>query len=585
MPQWIYSRPPEKCQENELRFAGFLNDRLGDDWFVRWGYWYHDNDGTLREGDFLVLGPFGGLAVFEVKSSVGFLALTGQWGTDDGDSPVTQLMAQFSGVLNHLKQIARGRHCPWVAKALVFPALEVATNISAHRGIPRELIVAANDLLDFGAAWRRLFKKCQTLTADERDVFLEAYGEDIQPSAVRAFVTETDKLFLRQSTANYRILDMLSGNRQLVVEGGVGSGKSWHAIEQARRFAENTGGSSGRVVLMVAYNIALCERLRTTVSRLRLTRGHITVRSAESLAAAILEACGLPHEVPTNPDEIQRYFNEVLPGLALDALSMERETLETALHRYDALVVDEVQDHDTSLPCASGESDEGGLWGIYAALLKDGWQSPIAVFGDPGQRPPFRRPGGFNLSTLRSKLSQHAHLRLRQAVRYTLPVYQFLKQLDGDGTRELVAGLQTDGQLPGGSAVILKEAPADQIPQAVEQILTSWETSGLCVPSKVLILYDRSTMDRTALGGIESLCGHHLAPFLDLVDEPNHRNIGHTSIHKAKGLDALAVILVGLRPFDQLTTPYDRFTYFMGASRARQLLACVHVTLPPDGSG
>ena len=45
---------------------------------------------------------------------------------------------------------------------------------------------------------------------------------------------------------------------------------------------------------------------------------------------------------------------------------------------------------------------------------------------------------------------------------------------------------------------------------------------------------------------------------------------------QAKSLDALAVILVGLPSFDQLTRPYDRFTYFMGASRAWQLLACVH---------
>jgi hypothetical protein len=52
--------------------------------------------------------------------------------------------------------------------------------------------------------------------------------------------------------------------------------------------------------------------------------------------------------------------------------------------------------------------------------------------------------------------------------------------------------------------------------------------------------------------------------------------IGHTFIRKTKCIDALAVILIGLPSFDQLTRPYDRFTYFMGASRARQLLACVH---------
>jgi len=39
-------------------------------------------------------------------------------------------------------------------------------------------------------------------------------------------VSEADKFILRQATANYKLLDMLVGNRQLVVEGGVGTGKS-----------------------------------------------------------------------------------------------------------------------------------------------------------------------------------------------------------------------------------------------------------------------------------------------------------------------------------------------------------------------
>jgi hypothetical protein len=93
----------------------------------------------------------------------------------------------------------------------------------------------------------------------------------------------------------------------------------------------------------------------------------------------------------------------------------------------------------------------------------------------------------------------------------------------------------------------------------------------------VLILHDRSQISNTPLAGLEHLLDHPLRPYLETLDQPFGNAIGHTSIHKAKGLDALAVILVGLPSFDQLTRPYDRFTYFMGASRARQLLACVHV--------
>lgn len=53
--------------------------------------------------------------------------------------------------------------------------------------------------------------------------------------------------------------------------------------------------------------------------------------------------------------------------------------------------------------------------------------------------------------------------------------------------------------------------------------------------------------------------------------------IRHTSIHKAKGLDSKAVILIGMPPQLKLVTAYDHFSWFMAASRARQLLAVVEI--------
>lgn len=574
MPRWIYNRPPDQCDATELRLAKLLNERLPDEWIVRWGFWYADNQGTLREGDFLVLGPVGGVAVFEVKSSVHRVPASGSW--DAGDNPLFQLMAEHCGVLRRLREVAANRNLPLVAKALVLPASEIATGISEYAGLPREVIVAANELRDFDAVWRRLFANARPVTPEQRAVFMAAYGEDLEPKTMKAFISETDRLMLRQTTANYAVLDMLAGNRQLVVEGGVGTGKSWYAIEQAKRFAENAGEAAGREVLMVAYNLALCERLRAGVQKLKLARGSIQVRSAESLAADMLKAAGIPHEVPTNQADTQRYFDEVLPLLAIEALTTERDKLGHLLGKFDALVVDEAQDHDTSIPGASSHADHTGWWTIYMALLKDGWQAPIAIFGDAAQRPPFRAQDRFEFHTLRQRLAQHAHLRLHQALRYTRQVYQFLRSLEGEGTGALLATLRCDGPLPGGPEVWQRDCDAAQIPGVIEAILNEWQQSGLCTPAKVLILYDRSQMDKTALAGLTMLGGHTLRPFLATLDDPQPQCIGHSSIHKAKGLDSLAVILVGLRPFDQLTSAYDRFTYFMGASRARQLLACVH---------
>ena len=49
----------------------------------------------------------------------------------------------------------------------------------------------------------------------------------------------------------------------------------------------------------------------------------------------------------------------------------------------------------------------------------------------------------------------------------------------------------------------------------------------------------------------------------------------HTSIHKAKGLDSKAVILIGMPPQQSLASHDEPSTRCLAVSRARQLLAVV----------
>ncbi len=109
----------------------------------------------------------------------------------------------------------------------------------------------------------------------------------------------------------------------------------------------------------------------------------------------------------------------------------------------------------------------------------------------------------------------------------------------------------------------------------VESILTRWKKSGLCDPSDVLILHAQSDITRSPLGDRRILGVHNLRECTEQEDAPN--TIRHTSIHKAKGLDSKAVILIGLQPHKDLATDYDHFSWFMAVSRARQLLAIVEM--------
>lgn len=598
MPKWIYNRPVEECQETELKFARILNESLSGDWLIRWGYWYEDDSKVLREGDFLVMGPYGGIAVFEVKSDLYYQPGTGTWNSHDEkeptnqDNPLFQLTAQHKAVVRKLKDelsklnhLPKNAQLPYVAKALALPNNEIATNLKEYHGIPREYILALNDLRSFIDVWDRYFPQKPTLEKHHREIFLAAFGECINPKTIRKFVSETDKFILQQTKAGYQLLDMLSQNRQLLVQGGVGTGKTWMALECAYRFAANQGGDAGRDVLMIAYNNALYEKLRHIVTRKKLERGSITVKNTEAIAADILKVEDFDNEVPEDPRQKAHYYEHVLPSLAYDCLKSIRNdpAKSPQLKGYDALVVDEAQDQDTNWPGDEPTEDRVGWWSVYVMLLKDGWNAPMALFGDSAQRPPFRGVDRFEWSRLRERMSQHVFVELKQVVRYTRQIYCFLKRLDKKGADHLVAGLQHTGPLQDGPEVELLDAGQDELGQKIEDLLDRWDEEGWCRPGQVLLLYERSEIQNSALAGLAELCDHPLRPYLDTMgnakgeeDKKSGECIKHSSVHKAKGLDELAVVMVVKRRYEDLESEQDRYTYFMGASRARQLLAVVH---------
>ena len=87
MARWIYQRPIECCHPTELIVAKRLS-LLSDEWVIRWGF-YYDSD---REGDFLILGPTGGVLVLEVKGGeLRKLSTNGRWEGPDRDHPSAAL--------------------------------------------------------------------------------------------------------------------------------------------------------------------------------------------------------------------------------------------------------------------------------------------------------------------------------------------------------------------------------------------------------------------------------------------------------------------------------------------------------------
>lgn len=576
MIEWIHHRPPRACNETEIRVAERLRE-LADSphlWTVIWGYYYTDSRGTRREGDFLILGPTGGLLVLEVKSRLPrHFAETGRSEGVGENDPFEQLHAEWQGVIRGIEN--KGK-VPFVEKALCVPGAVAPPDVDLFQGIDRHWLVTGNNLSNWNSTWSRIFKRHANtpVTEEQKRAVIAAFGQGSLPKEKRAFIDHTEELFRRQFQSRFALLDQLSDNRQLLVRGGTGTGKTWHALEQAVRYARQ---ESGKDVLFLTYNKALTAQLRRLVALHRIDLGRVIVRGWEELFCELLTLAGqeIAYPPPGSVTEVVRAFYEIeLPRWVLEV--SRDPTLRAEWPIFDALVVDEGQDHDTSWPVEidARECESGGWWHIYHLLLKDYRNSQASIFYDKAQRPPFRAADRFDPALLAASWSQPSHVRLQPAVRYTRPLWQFICDHSSPATAGMIDSLGNGDHLPEGPEPEIHplEDGAD-CGGLIESILARWKKSGLCDPADVLILHSQSSIAKSPLGDRRVLAGRNLRECTEQEDAPG--TIRHTSIHKAKGLDSKAVILVGMPPHKDLATDYDHFSWFMAVSRARQLLAVV----------
>jgi hypothetical protein len=393
-------------------------------------------------------------------------------------------------------------------------------------------------------------------------------SKEISPKAIQHFISETDRSILRHTTAEYHLLDMLRDNRQLVIEGGPGSGKTWLALEQAFRFAND-----GLQVLFLCYNVALADQLSALARKRKLRKGKVIVQSWESLARELLDAAGVGWDNPVEPAERELYFGDVVPSLMREIL---RDQL--IVPRFDALAVDEAQDHDTCWPGSESNKTDSGWWEIYWKLLRQNTDARMAIFYDQAQRPLFRQKERFEAARVLKRLFQPAQANLLFTLRYSLPIFRFLKTLKSEATTSLVENLRSRATLPEGPDVELHEVGPTQIAVKLEEVVARWVSGGFCRLDEILILSPHGTKAKTSLANYSTIGDWPIVG----IDDRTPGNLALISVNKAKGLDSLAVIMIDVEKFDKLATPQEQVNYFMRASRARQLLAIIHETSKPS---
>ena len=567
MPRWIIYNSPEDCPASEQKVAEFLQS-LDDSFTVRWGFFYTDPYSNLsREGDFVIQGPDGHLLVMEAKG--GHPApnpATGEWNTADKENPFLQLDREWKGAMDRLRNQADqiGSKMPYVDRVLALPDVELSPDQPSYEGTERHRVAAAGDLRSFSAWWRDRFhgRHLECSQDQAHRVFEGIYAIGMPAGATRHVLDFADKVIEQHMRCTFEILDALEENDQLIFSGGPGTGKSWLALEQASRWA-----ASGKKVLFLCYNLELETWLRAVCAK---KHSGITVRSYQSLGEELL---GRPHPSLPPGEKTTRYFDSELPC----ALA-EKQKESGFVPPYDALVVDEAQDHNTEPPVPGGSGP--GWWTIYLGLLQKGGEAPVAVFHDRAQRLS-RRNGGFDPNALRNALLQPVNVRVTYPLRYTRQLRKYFRTLTCPHTEDLLRDMHH-------SRVVLPEGPEPELIKSVgakdegkhcAEVIKRWIKEGLVKASEVLILYPSSSsipdwISQGKVNGVGFYTGEGNAP---------KDSIRAVSINKAKGLERRGVVVVGLPDWSEASQDaYQAQTYIQGVTRAQQLLAVI--TRPPADS-
>lgn len=229
---------------------------------------------------------------------------------------------------------------------------------------PRWKVVDRNNLPQLASRLRYVLVRQELdrplLTAEGIDQFRSVLGGRGLPQrdvVARALANDSAADALTEQQAV--ILEAIRLLNRVQVRGSAGSGKTYLAVEQARRLA-----SEGKRVALLCYSHGLASYLRRITGTWQRRQKPAYVGEFHSLGVA----WGAP-DGPTHSEESVRFWEEQLP----------QQMLELAQHlddgqRFDAVVVDEAQDFADA------------WWDPVLASLRDEEEGGLFVFSDEGQR-------------------------------------------------------------------------------------------------------------------------------------------------------------------------------------------------------
>jgi hypothetical protein len=353
-----------KISDGERRiFNEFLKLNGYDEWFVCHSLMLPgDKYKSMYEMDFVIVGP-PGLFVIEVKGKVLYDSDKSLWDygySVSSTSPFKQASDARYSLLKKLKEnfkfdfdieneINHGIGVIFTANYFDLKSAEWdreyildVHNMSASDSYLDRFIKRTTDY------WSRKRGR-RYLTADEIKQFRIALRPEVELAKMLRYSVEiVDENFTALTREQYRALDLMPFNERMIFNGAAGTGKTFLAIEAARRLAVQN-----KKVLFLCFNPLLSAYLNHNVKF-----PNVTIISVHEFFYDLISDKKNFKRIPAKDVFSDDKYLKELPSEFLKQVSLSKED------QYDVLLIDEAQDL---------LSYEYLL--ALDAVIKDGWQN------------------------------------------------------------------------------------------------------------------------------------------------------------------------------------------------------------------
>lgn len=327
------------------------------------------------------------------------------------------------------------------------------------------------------------------------------------------------------------VLRLVDDNPRVVVSGGAGTGKTFIAIEVARRAADR-----GERVGLVCFNRLVGEWMKKIVAGGPVALPHLMVDRATRLLAQLTEV-----SIPANaPDDFwEGEFLELVEERLTDP-NLRQEAC------VDYLLVDEAQDLMA----------RPRLWACLSQLLRGGLRAGrFVLFGDfENQVLSGQAIASRELAAVMEE-SRACTWRLRENCRNVAMIGETAIALSG-ADRHLYDGyMRSDG--PAHAYDIQFYRNAEEQVMLLKSTLRDLRAQGFAASDIIILSFCAAERSGAA---VLSTRGEHLHPVRE-----NALGTSYASVHAFKGMESRAVIMTDI---DLNDTSFHRHLFYTGMTRA-----------------